>query len=91
MDMIKGVTRSGFEFCVNRKAINNMRLIEALATSTSDNPLEYAKVVRMIFGEEQKERLYDHLQDEDGIVTIEAVSEAIADVFAAAGEAGKNS
>lgn len=76
----KGITRSGFEFEVDENIADNMELVEIIAES-DDNPLYFAKAVKLLFGEKQKKKLYDHLRTEDGRVPTKAVSDAIIDVF----------
>lgn len=88
--MVRGVTRSGFAFEVAESVFHDMELIDQLAEASGDNPLAFSGVCRRIFGSEQRQRLYDHLRQADGTVPFEAVGEAIADVLAAYGTAGKN-
>ena len=88
--MVQGKTRTGFEFTVDEAVMNDMELIDALADTMSENPLAFSIVCTKLFGAEQKKRLYEHCR-EDGRVPVEKISEEIADVFKAIGEAGKNS
>lgn len=88
--MVQGKTRTGFDFTVDEAVMNDMELIDALADSMSENPLAFSIVCTKIFGAEQKKRLYEHCRT-DGRVPVEMISEEIADVFKAIGEAGKNS
>lgn len=44
----------------------------------------------MVFGKEQRKRLYDFLRDENGRVSAEAVSECTIEAIKAIGDAGKN-
>lgn len=87
--MIQGKTRTGFEFEVDAGVLNDMELIDALADTMNENPLAFSAVCTKLFGQEQKKRLYEHCR-EDGRVPVEKISEEIADVFKALGEAGKN-
>lgn len=89
--MVQGRTRTGFEFAVDEAVMNDMELIDAIAETMDENPMAFSKVCTKLFGADQKKRLYDHLRNEDGRVPVEAISEEIADVFKAIGEAGKNS
>lgn len=88
--MIQGVTRSGFPFEVADSKLNNMELLDMLAEADGDNPLAFSGVCKLLFGTEQRQRLYDHLRLEDGTVPLDAVGAAIMDVFAAKGAEGKN-
>lgn len=85
-----GMTKSGFAYEVPVSVFENMELIDALADAGGDNPLAISTVCQLVFGKEQRKRLYDHLRLEDGTVPFGEVSAAIADVFAAKGSAGKN-
>lgn len=91
MEMIKGTTKSGFEFEFSKDVLNDMELIDALADVMDDNPLAVSKVIVKILGKDQKKRLYEHLRDESGRVPATAVGEAFADFLTALGENGKNS
>ena len=71
--------------------MDDAELIEALAEAKDDNPYAIVKVTGMVFGEEQKKRLYDHLRNEKGKVKMSDVMDAIEDVFGAFGQQGKNS
>jgi hypothetical protein len=44
----------------------------------------------MVLGEEQRERLYKMLEDENGRVPADVASEAIAEIFENMGDEGKN-
>lgn len=88
--MIKGETRSGFQFEVEENALDNMELVDALAEADGDSPMAVSKVVLMLLGKEQRQKLYDHLRAEDGRVPVVAVSEAMEDVLKAFGGKGKN-
>lgn len=89
--MKEGKTKSGFFYSVDDDVMDNMELVEALADATGDNPLAIAKVTEMIFGKEQKKRLYDHLRNEKGRVKVSSVMKIIEEVFGAFGQQGKNS
>ena len=51
-----------------------------------ENPLLMPKLCKMLLGEEQKKRLYDHLRSEDGRVPIEATTNAIQEIFNSPGD-----
>jgi hypothetical protein len=85
-----GTTKSGFAYEVSDSVFENMELIDALADAGGENPLAISTVCKLVFGSEQRNRLYNHLRLEDGTVPLHEVSEAIAEVFAAKGSNGKN-
>lgn len=83
--------KDGYSMNLADKAIDNMELVDALAEMTDDTDiLAVSKVVRLILGEEEREKLYDHLRTGDGRVPIQSVSETIKEIFAAYGDSGKN-
>ena len=80
--MIKGVTRSGFEFEVAEDIANDMELFEALTDLDNGDLRAIVPICRTIIGDRKKE-LYDHLRGEDGRVPIERVSDEIVDILTA--------
>lgn len=87
---MKGTTKSGFEYEIAESAFENMELIDALAEAGGENPLAISKVCLLVFGREQRDRLYNHLRQKDGTVPFMEVSNTISEIFTAKGEAGKN-
>lgn len=85
-----GATKSGFSYAINRKALDNMELIDALADSADGDTLAVSKVCRLLLKPEQRKALYDHVRTEDGRVPTEAISAEIVEMFSALGAAGKN-
>lgn len=78
--MLKGKTESGFEYEVSDAAMNNYELVEVLAEMDT-NPLLLPKLVKMLLGKEQKNKLLEHLRTEDGNVPIDALSAEITEIF----------
>lgn len=78
--MLKGKTKSGFEYEVADAAMNNYELVEVLA-EVDTNALLLPKLVNMLLGGEQKNRLLEHLRTEDGNVPIDAISAEIMEIF----------
>lgn len=87
--MIKGQLKNGFKFKVDEKDLNDMRLVDALAEMEGD-PTKLSQVVLMIFGKEQRDRLYKVLEDEKGRVPVDEISKCIEEALNASGDAGKN-
>ena len=76
-------TATGFEYEINKKALNNMELIDALA-EIEDNPENLTasvKVITLLLGKEGKKRLYNHVREADGCVPIEKVMAEVTDIF----------
>ena len=88
--MVKGTTKTGFEFEFDELRLDDMEFVE-LAAAVDENVTLLPKLLNMVLGEEQKKRLYDHLRTEDGRVPTQAVADAMEEIFAAAGDQSKNS
>ncbi len=73
-------TASGFEFEIEDGVLDNMELLDAIA-ELEENPLKLTKVVKLLLGEETKERLYDHVRNDKGRVPAEALSKEVAEIF----------
>ncbi len=87
--MVKGTTKSGFAFELEPDILDDMELLDQVAECDA-NPAALSRVIKMVLGEEQRKALYDHLRDERGKVPVNAVGEAITDIFYAIGQHGKN-
>lgn len=82
---MKGKTSTGFEFDIEDERLDDMELVDIMA-EIDENPLLMPKLCKMLLGEEQKKRLYDHLRSEDGRVPIEATTNAIQEIFSSPGD-----
>lgn len=87
--VIIGTTKSGFTFRIDADILDDMELLDTIA-SIDENPLAISKVLKRVLGKEQHKALYDHLRNEQGRVSVMAVSEAIVDIFSNSGTPGKN-
>ena len=88
--MIEGVTRSGFKFCVDENFGNDMEVVDILADTSIDDAFRASHLIKKLLPHDQRKALYDHVR-KDGRVPVDAVVEAVADIFAAMGNQGKNS
>ena len=88
--MIKGTTKTGFEFEIDEERVNNMEFIDALTeldeTSVSNgNAGEImaliSKLLKFILTKEQKKALYDHVRNDKGLVPIEKVQAELLDII----------
>lgn len=77
--MIRGTLSCGFAYEITDDALNNMELVDAIAEMGED-PVSMSRVVRLLLGDQQRKALYDHLR-EGGTVRIEAVADAVAEIF----------
>lgn len=86
--MLKGTTKTGFEFAVEDKALNDMELLEDLSAMSGGDASKLPAVCTRILGHEQKKRLYEHVRT-DGVVPIDKVSLEITEILQS-GNQGKN-
>lgn len=82
MKRLTGVTKSGFAYSILEKNIKNYELIEALG-ELDTNPLALPRVLNLLLGKEQTQKLKDHVRDEDGIIDTEKVTLELEDIFKA--------
>lgn len=82
MNKLTGRTKSGFYYSISKKNLNNYELVETLG-NLEDNPLNFPKVLKLLLGKEQTEKLKNHLRDEDGIVDSDKMALEIKDIFQA--------
>ncbi len=87
---MKGIATNGFEYEISETVFENMELIDALAEAGEENPLAISNVCLLVFGKEQRNRLYDSLRLEDGTVPFMEVANVISEIFAERGKEGKN-
>lgn len=78
--MLKGKTKSGFEFEVQDESLNNYELIEVLS-EVDTNPLLLPRLVKMLLGDDQKIKLTDHVRTESGTVPLDKISTEIMEIF----------
>lgn len=83
-------TKSGFEVEIDERFLDDMEFVDVLAEAKDNDPLAISKVCKMMFGDANKKKLYDHVR-KDGRVPIEAVSAEIIEIFQTLGDKGKNS
>lgn len=82
MKKLTGVTKTGFAYSVLEKNLKNYELVEVLGELES-NPLALPKVLKLLLGKEQTDKLKDHVRDKDGIVDTEKISDELRDIFEA--------
>ena len=78
--MIKGKTKSGFNYLIPEKRLDNYELLEAIS-DIETNPLIMPKVLKLLFGEKQTEKLKKHLADKEGLVSMEKMTTEIQEIF----------
>lgn len=71
--MIKGKTETGFEFKIEDEVLNDYELLELFA-EVDENPLLVPKLVKIILGEEQKNKLIEHVRGENGKAAVDKIA-----------------
>lgn len=79
-------TSSGFEFRINEGIMDDWEFFEDMAAGTA---VAEVKAMRRILGDEQYQKLKDHVRDKDGKVSFEAMDRELGEIITAAG--AKNS
>lgn len=87
--MINGKTSTGFEFQLREQCMDDMELLELMMEIQNGNPAALIPALKLLLGEEQRKRLYDHLRTEDGRVPVKATAKAFVEICQAARQ-GKN-
>ena len=80
MKKLTGVTKSGFAYSILEKNVRNYELVEALG-ELETNPLVLPRVMNLLLGKEQAQKLKDHLRDEDGVVDTEKITSELKNIF----------
>lgn len=90
--MIKGTTQTGFDYEIEDEAFNDMRVMDALMEMDEIEGEESEQSARVIFlmskvatlllGGKQKKKLYDHVVNIHGKVTMDAFVNEMTDILA---------
>lgn len=78
--MIKGETTTGFKYEIPKDVLDDYELVEAVGeidVSASAIP----RVLTLLLGEEQKNKLKDHIRNEAGRVPMSAMNKEIMDIL----------
>ena len=92
--MVKGKTSSGFVFTVDRERVtNDYRFTLAIAKSNSKDMMKQieadAEIVSLLLGEEQTQRLFEHVQEKDGMIPRDKVTAEVMEIMKSLGEEEK--
>ena len=87
--MIKGKTKSGFNYIIPEKRLDNYELLEAIS-DVEDNHLVMPNVLKLLFGKEQTEKLKKHLADKEGLISMEKMTAEIQEIFESQSQAKKS-
>lgn len=85
---MKGTTKNGFKFDVDDEVFDDMELIDTMARYNKGDEYAVSDAIRIILGEDQTQKLYEHLRKKSkkGRVSATAVGETIGEIFEAFGE-----
>lgn len=81
-------TYKGKKFTIDPEVIQDYEFLE-LSGEVDDNPSKVTKLLRLVFGDEQHDKLKEAVRGENGRVKSEAMMSAYADIMEEAG--AKNS
>lgn len=83
--MIKGKTETGFEFKIEDEVLNDYELLELFA-EVDENPLLVPKLVKIILGKEQKNKLIEHVRDDKGRASVDRISMELENILTSSTE-----
>lgn len=90
--VISGTTPSGFEFIIDRDALDDWELFEDLANVDAGDAAAIIRVVNRLLEKDDVARLKEHCRSEkNGRVSTAQMMEELKEIFAAAGTQVKNS
>lgn len=78
--MIKGETKSGFKYQIEEGTLNDWELFEMI-TEVETNPILLNKIITMVLGDDQKEKLKEHLRNDEGRIPLDAMNSEIMEIF----------
>ncbi len=83
--MIEGKTQSGFAFKLNDDKLDDMEVLEYIA-SVDDDMTQLPKLIEVLLGKTQKKKLYDFVRKQDGKVSISTTYKIVMEIFTEAGQ-----
>lgn len=79
--MMQGKTKSGFAYSIPESRLDNMELLEVLVDIDKGNGTQLPDALEMLLGRDQKQALYDHVRNSEGIVPVSAVSAELMEIL----------
>lgn len=86
---MKGITSSGFEYNLDETALDDYELLEDLCELDNGNTARTISALNRLLGIEQKDRLKEHLREENGRVPASKMMIEMGEIFNSV-KAGKN-
>ena len=78
--MLKGKTKSGFEYEIADERLNNYELLESMAEVDS-NPLTLPTVINLLLGKENAMALKNHVKGDGEFISTEKLSQELQEIF----------
>lgn len=78
--MIKGTTKSGFDYEISDDVVNDWELLEMLS-DMDDNIMVVVPFAKKILGNDQYKKLKLFCKNENGVVQTDKMSETIIEIF----------
>ncbi|WP_086348535.1 hypothetical protein [Candidatus Enterococcus clewellii] len=78
--IITGKTKSGFSYKIQKERVEDYEFIELIG-EVEENPTVLPKLLKMLFGKEQTEKLKEHLRTKDGFVPATKMIEEFGEVL----------
>lgn len=78
--MLKGKTKTGFEYEIADERINNYELLEIFGEIDADSTL-MPKAVNLLLGKEQAQALKNHVRDANGLVPADKMGDELKDIL----------
>lgn len=79
--MLKGKTSSGFEFELEDEALDDYELLEMMAKIDKGENGLIVDMVEKLLGEEQRDRLKEHVRTEKGRVAASSLLKEVMEIF----------
>ena len=87
--MITGTTSTGFTFELEDETFDDYELLETLQEIDNGNEALVVRMVDILLGREQKERLKAHIRGANGKVSVTGMMREVTEIFSLCKE-GKN-
>lgn len=78
--MRDGTLSNGFHFSVDESIADDYEILELIG-EVDENPARITKLMRAVLGDDQLKALKEHLRQENGRVTISAMTAAMTELF----------
>lgn len=78
--VIKGVTKTGFRYTIQKKQLENYELFEAITELENDLTV-FPNLLKLLLGPNQIKALKNHVREKDGTVPIEKMTSILAEIM----------